>query len=299
MKTLPAGLQTHLDTGATTLCWCWRVTRTDTTVLGFTDHDKDVTVDGTTFEAATGFTASDLKQSLGLSIDDIDAAGALSSSQITEADLSAGFYDDAAIEIWRVNWEDTSERVLMMSGSMGEVRRGEAAFTAELRSLAHYLGQEKGRSYQYACDADVGDTRCGVTLGDAAYTGTGTVTAVAAGYSFDASGLGGFVADWFTGGLITWVTGANAGLAMEVKRHDLSGSTANIELWRSMPITPSVSDTFTISAGCDKTFETCKSKFSNGDGYRGCPHIPGNDYIIDVASSAGYASYSGGSMFNG
>jgi hypothetical protein len=56
MKHLPASLQSHLDTGATTLAWCWRVTRGDGGVLGFTDHDRDLTFDGTTFQAATGFT---------------------------------------------------------------------------------------------------------------------------------------------------------------------------------------------------------------------------------------------------
>ena len=29
MKALPAGLQAHLDSGATTLAWCWRITRAD------------------------------------------------------------------------------------------------------------------------------------------------------------------------------------------------------------------------------------------------------------------------------
>lgn len=299
MKTLPAGLQDHLDAGATTLCWCWRVTRVDAVVLGFTDHDRDVTFDSTTFEAATGFTASDMKQSLGLSVDDLDATGALSSAAITEADVTAGLYDNAAVEIWRVNWEDVSERVLMMSGSIGEVRRGQAAFTAELRSLAHFLNQEKGRTYQYACDADLGDARCGINLASSSYTGTGAVTAVDNGYHFEASGLSGYAANWFTGGLVTWATGANAGLEMEIKRHDLSGTTAIVELWRSMPNTPSVGDTFSISAGCDKTWESCKgSKFSNGDNYRGCPYIPGSELMIQVASQAHYATYNGGSMFN-
>lgn len=298
MKTLPAGLQTHLDTGSTTLCWCWRVTRTDSTKLGFTDHDKDVTFDGTIFEASTGFTASDLQQSIGLAVDDVDAAGALSSSALDEDDLSAGLYDNAAVEIWRVNWEDVAERVLMMSGSMGEVRRGAVAFTAELRSLAHELGQEKGRTYQYACDADLGDTRCGVNINAAANKGTGTVTAVDADYYFQASGLSAFDDGWFSGGYVTWTTGANAGRTMEIKAHAQDGATATVDLWRSMPDAIAVSDTFAIYAGCDKTFETCKSKFSNGDNYRGCPHIPGSEYMYDVASESGYSTYTGGSMFN-
>jgi len=59
MKALSPDLAAHLASGATTLCWCWRVVRRDGVVLGFTDHDRALTFDGTTYEAASGFTASD------------------------------------------------------------------------------------------------------------------------------------------------------------------------------------------------------------------------------------------------
>ena len=35
----PSALQTKLDSGVTTLCRCWNLTRRDGVVLGFTDHD--------------------------------------------------------------------------------------------------------------------------------------------------------------------------------------------------------------------------------------------------------------------
>ena len=63
MKNLPPSLQSHLNTGTTTLAWCWRVTRSDGIRLGFTDHDRDLVFDGTLFEAATGFTASETESS--------------------------------------------------------------------------------------------------------------------------------------------------------------------------------------------------------------------------------------------
>lgn len=298
MKTLPAGMQAHLDTKATTLCWCWLITRADGELFGFTDHDEDVVFDYITFEASSGFTASDIKQSIGLGVDDLDASGALSSDKLTEADLSAGLYDDAAIQIWRVNWVDTDQRVLVTSGSMGEVRRGQVSFVAELRSLAHYLGQQTGRIYQYACDADFGDSRCGINAELAAYKGSGTVSTVDNAYHFTATGLSAFADAWFSGGYLTWVTGENAGRSMEVKYHVQDGASATVELWREMSVTPSVGDTFTVTAGCDKTFETCRDTFSNGDNFRGCPHIPGADYIIDVASQQDSAKYNGLSMFN-
>lgn len=280
MKTLPPGLQAHLSSGATTLAWCWRVMRADGAIYGFTDHDRDVAFDATIFEAASGFTGTDIRQSLGLSVDNLDVTGALQSDRLNEADLAAGLFDDARIEIWRVNWAEPEQRVLMMSGSIGEVRRGETAFTAELRSLAHALGQAQGRSYQYACDATLGDARCGVDLGDPAYLGTGAVIAANATYLFTASGLDAFADGWFAGGLLSWTEGANAGRAMEVKRFGLSGALAEIELWRSMASGIAPGDAFTITAGCDKTFPTCKAKFANGVNFRGFPHIPGNKYLL-------------------
>src|SRR5262249_59559514 len=99
----------------------------------------------------------------------------LRSDRLNEDDLAAGLYDDAAVEIWRVNWADTGQRVLMRAGSLGEVRRSGAAFTAEVRGLAHYLNQPKGRLYQSGCDADLGDARCGLDLANPAFRGTGTL----------------------------------------------------------------------------------------------------------------------------
>jgi uncharacterized phage protein (TIGR02218 family) len=285
MKTLPSGLAAHLASGATTLAWCWRVMRADGAVFGFTDHDRDITFDMTNFEAASGFTGTDIRQSIGLSVDNIDVTGALQSDRLNDADLAAGLFDDARVEIWRVNWAEPDQRVLMMSGSIGEVKRGETAFTAELRSLAHALGQAQGRTYQYACDATLGDPRCGVDLDDPAYKGAGIVTEAATAYLFTASGLSAFTDGWCTGGLVSWTAGANSGRQMEVKRFSLSGASAEIELWRSMASAIAPGDSFSVTAGCDKTFATCKAKFANGVNFRGFPHMPGNKYLLAFPAS--------------
>ena len=85
MKLLPPGLAAHLASGATTLAWCWRLTRRDGTAQGFTDHDRDIVFDGTTFEAAAGFTASEIKDAVGLSVDNLEVESALSSERLERA----------------------------------------------------------------------------------------------------------------------------------------------------------------------------------------------------------------------
>src|ERR1700733_2297396 len=197
MKSLPAGLQSHLSSGTTTLCWCWKVVRGDGVVQGFTDHDEALVFDGVTYEAASGFTASEVQSTLGLAVDNLTAMGALSSASLNEGDLAAGLYDDAAIEIWRVNWSAPDQRVLMRAGNLGQVSRGKSAFQAEVRGLAHKLNQSTGRAYGYSCDADLGDARCTVDLSAPAFNGSGIVASATDARRFVVSGLETFADGWF------------------------------------------------------------------------------------------------------
>ncbi len=285
MKNLPPALTAHLATGATTLCWCWRLTRRDGTSQGFTDHDRNLVFDGTTFEAATGFTASDIKDGLGLAVSNLEVTGALSSERLAEADLAAGLYDDARVEIFRVNWQDALQRVLMRSGSIGEVRRAGSAFTAEIRGLAHYLNQPKGRLFQYTCDADLGDARCAINLSSPVNRGSGAVVLVHSPRRFTVSGLDTFASGWFTRGLLTFTSGVASGQAIEVKTHALAAATVTIDLWQPARLPLEPGQTFTITAGCDKHVDTCKAKFANAVNFRGFPAMPGNDLLTTIASS--------------
>lgn len=282
MRALPEALQAHLDSGATTLCWCWRMTRGDGVKLGFTDHDRDLNFDGTDFEAATGFTGTEITGSVGLNVDNLDVESALRSDRLREDDLAAGLYDNAVVEIFRVNWQAPEQRVLMRYGNLGEVSRGSTHFRAEVRGLAHELQQPKGRVIQYSCDADFGDARCTVDLDNPAFKGEGAVTGLFDARRFTVSGLVSFAQDWFARGLLTWTSGANAGLKAEVKLHSKGGSAVSLELWQAMPKPVETGDGFAVTAGCDKSARTCFLRFGNLDNFRGFPHVPGVDFALAV-----------------
>jgi len=284
MKTLPAALQTHLDSGTTKLAWCWRLTRNDGAVFGFTDHDLALTFLGITFQPESGFAASEIRSGSDLAVDAQDAVGVLTATTITETDILDGRWDNAAVEIWRVNWQDVSQRIMMRRGAIGQVRRGRLHFVAEMRSLAHVLGQTVGRTFQASCDAALGDPRCGVNLSDPAFMGTGTVASAVGDRGFSTSDLTAFSDGWFALGVIIWTSGANAGRLGEVLTHALAGAIATVTLLEP-PVRPILAtDAFIITAGCDKTFATCKAKFTNAVSFRGFPHIPGQDTIIRYAA---------------
>jgi uncharacterized phage protein (TIGR02218 family) len=284
MRILPAALQLHLDGGTTTLAWCWRIERADGEVFGFTDHDRPLAFGGTTYEPESGFSASEIRAGSELAVDAQEAQGVLTSERITETDILDGRWDNAMIEVWRVNWADVSQRTLMRRGNIGQVRRGKAAFVAEVRSLAHVLNQTVGRTFQYYCDAALGDARCGVDLDDPAYRGAGSIAAVLADRVFEATGIGGFAAGWFELGFLEWTSGANAGRRAEIARHAAAGGQVLIELFEAPVRALAAGDAFVIRAGCDKQFATCKAKFGNVVNFRGFPHMPGDDAVLRYAN---------------
>ncbi len=227
MRVLQPALKAHIDTGATTLCRCWRVTRRDGTVLGFTEHDADLTVDHTRFLAASGFSASEAETALGLAAPNGEVAGAFSSEAIADSDLERGRYDGARVEVLLVNWADPAQFLLEHVREIGEVTRTDNSFRAELRGLAARLDQPTGRVYGRRCDARLGDGRCGVSL--AAFKAMGEIVA-ADTLQASVSGISGFASGWFAFGVLTFTSGTlaavqwiSAGIRPAIRRASASG----------------------------------------------------------------------------
>ena len=274
MKPASTALKAHLANETTTLATCWKLTRRDSQILGFTSHSRDITYDSVTYQATTGFTPSAVASNSGLAVDQLEVQAVLDSGAISDADIHAGIYDFAEIEIFMLNYKDLSQGALeLRRGWLGEIRFDRNFFTAEVRGLSQKLAQNVGELYSPRCRAKLGDSRCGIAL--ASYTDSGSITNVNNQRSFSDSALS---ADdgYYNYGLVTFTSGNNNGLSMEVKRNQAG----EVELSLPMPYALAVSDNYTITAGCDKRFSTCVDVFSNALNFRGEPHVPGNDKLI-------------------
>ncbi len=171
MKSASAGLIAHLAASTTTLATCWKIKRTDGVILGFTDHDQDLSVDlsdgdgSITYASAVGYDRSGIRSTAEFKADNLEVIGFFDSAAITEADLRGGRYDFAEVKIFLVKWDDLSLGVLKLRrGEIGEVTLRDGQFRAELRGLIDRYRQEIGDLYQPSCRADLGDTKCGVRL---------------------------------------------------------------------------------------------------------------------------------------
>ncbi len=283
MRIIPPQMQANLDAGATTLCWCWRIIRKDGTVLGYTEHDEDLTFDGMVWQTTNALQPGVLESALGFGSGTGGASGVLTQDGISADDLDAGLYNRANVEIWRVDWNDPDLRVGIWAGEIGDIKRGENGFEAELLGPARKLERSFGRVFTKRCDAELGDGRCRKDISPAPFTQSGSILRVLAANRFALAGVSVAQSNWFEAGLLNWSTGPNAGQSFRIADHYQSGGDEIILLDRSPIHAASVGETFSIIAGCNKSLEHCAGKFTNIINFRGCPFMPGNDSLIASA----------------
>jgi uncharacterized phage protein (TIGR02218 family) len=250
---------------------CWKITRADSTVLGFTDHDQDLLIDSVNYLASVGYSPSAIEHDNVGSSHSMEVSGVVNFSGISEDDLRAGLFDYATIECFKVNWSTLLDKVVLVKGWLGQVSIGDGVFNADLKGLSHKLHNNIGEQYMPTCAAQLGDTRCGLTITPVNFT----VTASGTQRTFTASGLT-QPDDFFKGGIVTFTSGANDTYSMDVKEF----SAGVVELYEPLPNQILIGVTGTITQGCDGTIGTCETVFDNVVNFRGFPHLPGIGELV-------------------
>lgn len=287
MIELPLALKSHVKQDVTTLAYCWTITCKDGAIFGFTDHDQAINISGVAHDPQTGFNATAAEAELGLAIATMDLEGALRSDKISADDLRNGKFDDAEVKTSLVNWNDPSQSVLLRKARIGKIEISAGAFKVELQSITQSLDKKRGRIVRRNCDAELGDTRCRKLVTTGAYQAVGVVTLVINSTDFSASGLQSFETQWFEGGSIEWLSGANIDVISSVARHEKTSTNARISVWLPTNQTIEIGDSFRVTSGCDKLFKTCKEKFANQLNFQGFPHLPGNDAVYTYVDGNG------------
>ncbi|MEM1388342.1 MAG: DUF2163 domain-containing protein [Pseudomonadota bacterium] len=278
---IAGALAAHLQSGVTTLCRAWALTRRDGVVLGFTDHDLPLSFEGVAFTPDSGMSAAAIQAGTGLAVDNSEALGVLSHDSLREEDIAAGRFDGAGVTAWLVNWADVAQRTVLFKGSLGEVKRGAGAFQAELRGQAEALNKPWGYGYRF-------------TVTDPDYFTEIAVEQVAVGKHFTFTGLAGFADRWFERGRVAVLTGAAAGLVAWVKNDRLIGGIRKLELWEGLRAEIAPGDMIRIEADYAKHPGFVPTKYSHYYNLHAFPHIPGEDWLLAVPSSK--TDNSGGSL---
>lgn len=163
MRDIPEEMAARIESGAAALCHVWLLTRSDGVRMGFTDHDRDLLVEGVVCRAGAGWTRGAMESGAG-AVGMVSVAGGLDDETVTAADLEDGVYDDADIDLVRVDWARTDLWVRLWRGRLAKIRLEGEGFTADLEGPLAALDRVVGRTFGRDCDATLGDGRCGVDL---------------------------------------------------------------------------------------------------------------------------------------
>lgn len=225
----------------------WTITRTDGEVFRFTSLDRDLTYAGNTYQACDS-----LVPSVSESVSELDAAGnmdlagAIGPTGITEQDLYVGLFDGAVAEAWLVPWSGSDTPKRLLKGTFGQVEQAQTGFRVELLGDGAKLQQTPlVRRLQPGCRWEFGDPiTCKKDL--VPLTVTGTVDSATGQRSFiDVARAE--TAGYFTRGRVTFTTGNNAGISAEIKEHAAGG---NFDLWPRLAFGIVAGDQYSMTPGC-------------------------------------------------
>jgi uncharacterized phage protein (TIGR02218 family) len=273
--TLAASPSQPLSNELTHVAICVKLTAQDGTVVGITNADQDVVLSGVTYAGQRGHTPSTFQQQGGLAVDNLEATLILDETIFKRDDILNGKWDhaNALVQLVVLHDNGTAPDVFVLQRArLGNCTASRDAMQVELRGLMDAYANRIVEIYSPGCRADLGDARCGVDI--ESYRVSGTVTSVTSGTDarmfVDTNRTEG--TNYFAGGIVTWVTGNNAGRSMEIKSND--NVLAQVILVSPMYLPIQAGDTYTAIPGCMKSIDVCATKFNNVVNFRGEPFVP-------------------------
>ena len=254
-----------------TVATYWRVLRRDGVTLGFTTHDHDLWFDGVLHRATPGMVPSAIRRSADFDPDSAEVEGAISHESLTAADLAAGRFDGARVVIGLVDWQSLETHAIYR-GSIGSVSEEAGSFTTALQSRKAELAIDPVPRTSPTCRAAFCGPGCG--LSPARFSHESTLVS----RDLDANTVRLTVAvtpALLAGGTLRWLDGPHAGVAMGII--GVEGEAVLLDTYLDAAL--AAGQRATVREGCDRTLETCATRFGNAVNFQGEPFLPGNDHI--------------------
>ncbi|KJV68659.1 DUF2163 domain-containing protein [Candidatus Neoehrlichia procyonis] len=267
MKIISKKLKSHLAQNIITIAHCWQIILKDNSIIGFTDHDKSLTINNITYHAKSGTHIHPINFNI-ISEGQTKIESVIDSALINELDVIHGKYNSSKVTIFIVNYEDISQGTLILfTGMIHKVILNNGKFIAELKGLSDILSQNIVDVFSPQCRAQFCDNQC--KMKEEKFTITSSITNIIHSNMFEDINLP-YNDNYYKYGSVTFLTGKNSNISIVV----INNKNKYIQLVKSPPYSMHISDTYSIIAGCDKNYTTCHNKFNNSKNFRGEPHIP-------------------------
>lgn len=259
---------------------CLRIVPVLGDTVRLTHYQTDLAMsNGEVYDSFQGYDFSGYEAVSSMAPGAVDLQGILGVAGISREAIASGVYDNARCYLFATSWTaPVEDEEPLTASTFGKATLVDDRFVIEEMVLIDALNQSVGSSYNAGCQKTFGNstgpliTRCNVNL--AAITVTGTLTGVTDRLICRDSARA-EAANYFAYGLLSFTTGANAGLkAIQVKRHEADGT---LELFEAMPYAMAIGDAYSLIPGCRKRLEDCRDKWSNVINFGGFPRIPTNN----------------------
>ena len=259
---------------------CLRIVPVSGAIVRLTHYPVDLTMsNATVYQSFQGYDFTGYEAVSSMAPGAIDLQGILGSGGISREAIASGVYDNARCYLFATSWTAPIEDEEPLTASIfGKAALIDDRFVIEEMALIDALNQSVGSTYTAGCQKTFGNTtgplitRCNKALGP--LTVTGTLTSVTSRLICRDSTRA-EAADYFAYGLLSFTSGANAGLkAIQVKRHEADGT---LELFEAMPYPMVIGDAYSLIPGCRKRLEDCRDKWNNVINFGGFSRIPTNN----------------------
>lgn len=251
----------------------------------YANYDMDITLSSGEFFTCRGpiFSRSKVSLNSKITIDkmtvsmSVDASDTIGGTPMLAAANNGGF-DCSKLSLYKCFMRAPGVVVgvvKMFSGDIEIDSGGGLNLQLEVKSIAQRLNVEYPlRKYYPTCPYTLYSAGCGLNIDN--FMQSGSITGIAADYYLFNTDLelpNGYLAD----GGIEFTSGVLTGVSAPIK---YSSSNGQITLLIPCSVSPAPGDTFRAYPGCDKTIETCMSKFNNRSRNRSTPYIPLKETIL-------------------
>ena len=194
---LPANMAAQAATGSTTWCRCIKIHSVDGLILGWTDHDRQLSIDigdgdgSIDYEPIDAIEVTSGRIAADLAVDNIEIMGAVDDDRLTAEDIHAGRYEETIATKFECDWSDPAAgQKITFTGPMGFVETKQNMFVFEVRSQSGVLGRKISQTIGPACRKSFGSTTaterppnlgCGVALTTSSWAALTAYVVTAAG----------------------------------------------------------------------------------------------------------------------
>lgn len=249
-------------------------------VVRYTSWDQDLVLGANTFKTFR-IERSKIRTVVGVEVDQLDVEIYADALDLLNGvpwftAIQRGALDSALLKLERIFMPDIGDTslgsIFLFGGRVSDTNVSRTNATLTIKSELELLDTQLPRNlYQASCIHTLYNNGC--ALNKAAFAVTGTVT------SSSLTSINTTLnntTDYFTLGTIKFTSGANNGVTRSVRYQ--SGGAFVFAL--PLVSAPTPGDTFVAHPGCNKTKDTCQSKFNNVVNFRGFPYVPTPETVL-------------------